>query len=81
MCDSTQPADANYYVYVCDIDKPWDIYLICHNTDNISWLEWDTSGTKLILATGAGKIQIWVMKVYINSSFKHIYLQLLVKIF
>ena len=55
--------DAVYYVYVCDIDKPWDRYLITSNLECVTSLLWDSTGTKLLVATAVGKVQIWTMTV------------------
>ena len=58
--------EALHHVYVCDIDKPWDIHLVTKSTENVVALEWNESATRLIIATGLGTIQVWSMKVKVN---------------
>jgi len=54
-----------YFVYVCDIDKPWDRYLITTSVEHITCLVWDNTGTRLLLTTSQGTVQIWTMVDYL----------------
>ena len=54
-----------YHVYVCDIDKPWQVHLVVSCKTQVVALEWHISGTKLLIASALGKVQIWQMQVLI----------------
>ena len=51
------------HVYICDIDKPWQVYPIINCKEKVVALEWHVSGYRLLIATSLGKVQIWSMKV------------------
>lgn len=54
-----------YHVYVADLNMPWEAYkVLCHN-EEITCVEWDVSGTKLLIADTVGCIQIWSMKDFL----------------
>lgn len=65
-CCSADSVEALHHVYVCDMDKPWDIHLVTRSVENVVALRWNDSATKLIIATALGKIQIWAIKVQIS---------------
>lgn len=54
---------ASHHVYVCDIDKPWDTFLVTCLVDPIVSLEWHSSGFKLLIATVHGLVEVWKMEV------------------
>lgn len=53
------------HVYVADLNLPWEVHRVLSHDDGITCLEWDTSGTRLLVADVVGKIQIWVMRDYL----------------
>ena len=53
-----------HYVYVCDIDKPWDVHHLQSISERVVGLEWHCSGLKLLVATATGNCYVWQMKVH-----------------
>uniref|UniRef100_T1IRP9 Mediator of RNA polymerase II transcription subunit 16 n=1 Tax=Strigamia maritima TaxID=126957 RepID=T1IRP9_STRMM len=53
------------HVYVADLNLPWDVYRALSHNEEITCLEWDTSGSRLLVADKIGQIQIWMMKDYL----------------
>ena len=52
-----------YFVYVCDLNTPWDILLVTANDYPITALEWDKdNGNTFVLADSTGQVEIWQMK-------------------
>lgn len=58
------PVQVNYYIYVCDIDKPWAVYLVASYQERVVALDWHLSGHSLLVATVTGKCQVWETKDY-----------------
>ncbi|XP_064636432.1 mediator of RNA polymerase II transcription subunit 16-like [Lineus longissimus] len=52
----------SYYLYVCDLDKPWDIHMVTSQDERIQSVEWDITGGRLLMVGGFGVCQIWAMK-------------------
>ena len=55
-----------YQVYVCDIDKPWNVHRLMTSSDRVVSLEWHISGLKLLVATAQGTCYVYQMKVREN---------------
>lgn len=54
-----------FHVYVVDLNVPWDAYKVLTHTEEITYLEWDVTASKLFITDAAGQIQIWSMKNYL----------------
>ncbi|XP_051160498.1 mediator of RNA polymerase II transcription subunit 16 [Leptopilina boulardi] len=53
------------HVYVCDINMPWHTHKVLSNKYNVTALEWDLPGDKLVIADSAGYVQLWVFKDHV----------------
>ncbi|KAG1693481.1 Mediator of RNA polymerase II transcription subunit 16 [Nymphon striatum] len=53
------------HVYVADLNLPWKAHKITSHSEEISCLEWDSGGNKILFADITGTIQIWSMKDYV----------------
>ncbi|XP_011263369.1 mediator of RNA polymerase II transcription subunit 16 [Camponotus floridanus] len=53
------------HVYVADLNMPWHAHKILSNKHNITALEWDLPGDKLVMADTAGNVQLWMFKDHI----------------
>ena len=52
-----------YFVYVCDLNTPWDIQLVTSSDNAVTTLEWDKdNGNTFVLADSTGQVEIWQMK-------------------
>ena len=57
--------DSICFVYVCDINTPWEFYPVLSIQDTVVNLQWDSStGTQLLISTASGKVHIYAMKVF-----------------
>lgn len=50
------------HVYVADLNSPWECHRVLTNDAEITVLEWDLSGSKLLVTDVGGKVQVWSMK-------------------
>ncbi|XP_025162588.1 mediator of RNA polymerase II transcription subunit 16 isoform X2 [Harpegnathos saltator] len=53
------------HVYVTDMNMPWHAHKILSNRHNITALEWDLPGDKLVVADVAGNVQLWMLKDHV----------------
>ncbi|XP_046480367.1 mediator of RNA polymerase II transcription subunit 16 isoform X1 [Neodiprion pinetum] len=53
------------HVYICDLNMPWHSHKVLSNKTNITALEWDLPGDKLVIADESGSIQLWTFKDHI----------------
>ncbi|XP_020707850.2 mediator of RNA polymerase II transcription subunit 16 isoform X1 [Athalia rosae] len=53
------------HVYICDLNMPWHSHKVLSNKSNITALEWDLPGDKLVVADESGNIQLWTFKDHI----------------
>ncbi|KAG5318992.1 MED16 polymerase, partial [Pseudoatta argentina] len=53
------------HVYVADLNMPWHTHKVLSNKHNITALEWDLPGDKLVMADTAGNVQLWMFKDHI----------------
>ncbi|XP_012058679.1 PREDICTED: mediator of RNA polymerase II transcription subunit 16 [Atta cephalotes] len=53
------------HVYVTDLNMPWHAHKVLSNKHNITALEWDLPGDKLVMADTAGNVQLWMFKDHI----------------
>ncbi len=61
-------AEVSYHVNVCDIDSPWEVHQVTTSQDALSTLQWDASGTRLLIVSTHGRCQIWAMKVAAHTT-------------
>lgn len=54
---------AGNFVYVCDLNTPWEVNLVTQTQHEVSTLKWDGSkGQNLILADKSGQVEVWQTK-------------------
>ena len=59
---STGIFDNNYYVYVADLNTPWDIILVTSRPTEITTLSWDlVTSEEFIIADSEGFVEAWHM--------------------
>ena len=63
FCSTNDSLSVDYKIYVCDIDKPWEIHLVTRCAHPIVSMQWDDSSTKLLVVLSVGGCEIWHMKV------------------
>ncbi|XP_054161333.1 mediator of RNA polymerase II transcription subunit 16-like [Oppia nitens] len=56
-----------FHVYVVDLNIPYNPYKVSSHLEEITALEWDISGTKLLIGDVTGNIELWSMKDYLIS--------------
>ena len=70
---NSSPENANnafgkYFVYVADLNTPWDVHLVTSTSYEISALKWDVnSGNSLVFADVSGQVEVWQMKEFLLS--------------
>ncbi|XP_050416380.1 mediator of RNA polymerase II transcription subunit 16 [Patella vulgata] len=62
--------EIQYKVCVLDLDKPWDVYTVTTGNIPISYILWDTSGSKLLVINTQGMFQVWTMPDHVLSQWK-----------
>ncbi|XP_015604131.1 mediator of RNA polymerase II transcription subunit 16 isoform X2 [Cephus cinctus] len=60
------------HVYVCDLNMPWHTHKVLSNKYNITALEWDLPGDKLVIADSAGSVQLWIFKDHVLNDWVQI---------
>ena len=66
--DSTNNAFGKYFVYVADLNTPWDVHLVTSTSYEISTLKWDmNNGNSLVFADISGQVEVWQMKEFLLS--------------
>ncbi|XP_012219681.1 mediator of RNA polymerase II transcription subunit 16 isoform X2 [Linepithema humile] len=53
------------HVYVMDLNMPWHTHKVLSSKHNITALEWDLPGDKLVVADTAGNVQLWMFKDHV----------------
>lgn len=49
-------------VFVADLNIPWDVHRILTHSEDITCLEWDVTGSKLLVGDALGQIEVWSIK-------------------
>ena len=63
-----------YFVYVCDLNTPWDVQLVTYTSSEISTLKWDGSGgNSFVLADASGLVEVWQMQESLLSEWTNIF--------
>lgn len=65
-----RPTSTSYHVYVADINQPYQAYLLVDSEYDFTILEWDPSGTKLLICDVRGCATIYTSKEYLISDWK-----------
>ncbi|XP_066588799.1 mediator of RNA polymerase II transcription subunit 16 [Prorops nasuta] len=63
--DDTNGKTWGSHVYVCDLNMPWHAHKVLSNKFNVTALEWDLPGDKLVIADSSGNIQLWMFKDHV----------------
>ncbi|XP_033229813.1 mediator of RNA polymerase II transcription subunit 16-like [Belonocnema kinseyi] len=63
--DDTSGKTWGSHVYVCDANMPWHTHKVLSNKNNVTSLEWDLQGDRLLIADSAGFVQLWVFKDHV----------------
>lgn len=60
------------FVYVADLNVPWEAHKVLSHNEIITCVEWDVSGNKLLIADTVGNILIWAMKDFLLNDWTQI---------
>ncbi|XP_041986369.1 mediator of RNA polymerase II transcription subunit 16 [Aricia agestis] len=61
------------YVYVCDLDTPWDSHKVTSTVHPVSALEWDGEGKQLLVGTTVGEVSVYGQKDYLLNEWTCLY--------
>ncbi|CAG2170254.1 unnamed protein product [Oppiella nova] len=56
-----------FHVFVVDLNIPFNPFKVSSHLEEITALEWDISGTKLLIGDVIGNIELWSMRDYLLS--------------
>jgi len=65
-----RPNSSSYHVYVADVNLPYQPYLLVDSEYEFTILEWDPSGSKLLVCDVRGCATIYTSKDYLISDWK-----------
>lgn len=68
--NQARPNSSSYHVYVADINTPYQPYLLVDSEYEFTIVEWDPSGTKLLVCDIRGCATIYTSKDYLISDWK-----------
>lgn len=68
--NQSRPNSVSYHVYVVDINTPYQPYLVVDSEHQFSIIEWDPSGTKLLVCDVRGGVIIYNSKDFLVSDWK-----------
>ena len=68
--NQSRPQLISHHVYVADINAPYQPYLIADSEHEFTIVEWDPSGTKLLLCDVRGNVTIYNSKDYLVNDWK-----------
>lgn len=68
--NQARPNSSSYHVYVADINTPYQPYLLVDSEYEFTIVEWDPSGTKLLVCDVRGDATIYTSKDYLISDWK-----------
>ena len=61
--DATNLTHGQHYIYVCDMNTPWDVHLITAKSFEVTTIAWDNENADtLVFADRSGQVEIWGMK-------------------
>lgn len=49
-------------VFVADLNIPWEVHQVLTHSEDITCLEWDVFGTKLLIGDELGQVEVWTIK-------------------
>jgi mediator of RNA polymerase II transcription subunit 16 len=65
------PTNCQHYVYVCDLNTPWDVHLVTARSYEVTSLSWDTdSSSAFVVTDSSGHIEIWQMRESLISEWR-----------
>lgn len=70
-----RPSTTSYHVYVTDINTPYQPYLLVDSEYEFTIVEWDPSGTKLLVCDVRGCATIYTSKDYLISDWNPFFQQ------
>ena len=59
-----------HYVFVADLNTPWDLHLVTSGSEEVTVLTWDEAGSTFVLADAEGNVEVWAMVDHVLSSWK-----------
>ena len=63
-----------YFVYVCDLNSPWDVQLVTTSAHQVTTLQWDKDiGSTFVMANSIGQVEVWQMKESLLSEWQCIH--------
>lgn len=68
--NQARPNSVSYHVYVADINAPYKPYLLVESEHEFTLIEWDPSGTKLLVCDARSCVTIFNSKDYLISDWK-----------
>lgn len=68
--NQARPSSSSYHVYLADINTPYQPYLVVDSEYEFTIVEWDPSGTKLLVCDINGCATIYTSKDYLISDWK-----------
>ncbi|RWS13475.1 mediator of RNA polymerase II transcription subunit 16-like protein [Dinothrombium tinctorium] len=68
-----EPKTQSINVYVIDLNIPNTPHLVTTHTEDITALEWDTVGSKLLIGDSLGTVYIWSMKNHLINDWHLFY--------
>lgn len=68
--NQSKPSSTSYHVYVADLNAPYQPYLVVDSAYDFTIIEWDPSGTKLLICDVRGSATIYTSKDYLVSDWK-----------
>lgn len=62
---------SEHFVYVCDLNAPWDVQLVTSKSHEISTIAWDPENANTIVFSDiSGQIEVWQMKQSLISDWQ-----------
>ena len=63
-----------HFIYVCDLNTPWDVHLVTSTSYEVSAMKWDAnSGNTIVFADQSGQVEVWQMKDSLISEWQNIH--------
>ena len=61
--DNDAILSGKHFVFVCDLNTPWDVHLVTPSASDVTTLKWDRhSGNSLVFANASGQVEVWQMR-------------------
>lgn len=77
LLNERNPSTASFHLYIIDINTPTLPYHVAEFEDNISILQWDPTGTKVLAVDSNGKIAIFGSKDSLVSDWSQLFVKTL----